>query len=174
MDQIAEVTGTGKGTLYHYFRHKTEILYEIHLEAFLPQLRAARARAAEDLPAPEQLRLILTEALVLFAAKPHHLRVISEHHREFADEHARLVGADRDEFRTIVSAAIDRGIRSGELGAHDPEIATMMYLGVLNWSMVWFDPAGRLTPREAADSLWSCSFLGLAPRRTITPSDATA
>jgi len=165
MDQIAEFNGIGKGTLYHYFRHKTEILYEIHLNVFVPQLESALARANEDLPATEELRLLLVEALQLFATHPHHMRVIAEHHREFGDEHRQMVNRDRALYRDVVHAAVARGLGDDELGRHDAEMATMSFLGVLNWSMMWYRPEGRLSAHQTAEALWACVFHGLAPRR---------
>src|SRR5579859_1715599 len=61
VDDIADRLGASKGRIYHYYRSKADILFDIHRNATERHLAAVRPIAEQSLPAPERLRLMAEE-----------------------------------------------------------------------------------------------------------------
>lgn len=63
METLAERVGIAKPTLYHYFRRKEDILYEIHKLFVLPLLEQQQLYADRRLPPDDQLRRAIRDML---------------------------------------------------------------------------------------------------------------
>ena len=148
MNQIAEACGVSKALLYHYYRSKEDILYDViadHLEELCGAVEAADDPSR---PAEERLhRLVLT---------------ILETYRDADAAHTVQINALRflsekrqDELREMERRLVR--VLSGAVAAVDPRLlddrkllkpVTMSLFGILNWSYLWFRSDGPMT-REA-------------------------
>ena len=59
-----------------------------------------------------------------------------------------------------------RGIKSGEFRKVDPRLTTLAVFGMCNWAYQWYQPKGKLKPRQIADFFASLLFEGLAADST--------
>ncbi len=164
MEDVANATGLAKPSLYHYFRGKAQILFEIHREFILPLLERENERASLGLSATAELRAIVVDVLKLFGDKPGHMRVFFEHLRELAPEDRAQALMHREEYRSRIEAAIARGVAAGEFSVEDPRIAALAFLGAVNWAYQWLHADAPLTVEDVADRLWGVLLWGFAPR----------
>jgi AcrR family transcriptional regulator len=72
--------------------------------------------------------------------------------RELDDTPRDEIARRRDAYEGRFRAAIVRGVESGAFAAVDPVPTAAYILSALNGLVVWFRPAGRLSPHAVADA----------------------
>ncbi|MGP4090255.1 TetR/AcrR family transcriptional regulator [Streptomyces sp. KR55] len=158
--ELGQAAGLGRGALYHYIGSKEAVLYAISKE----QVDKMNSYAEElfDLGLePEDLLRQLARGL---------LRNITEHRSEWAvffREHTALTGARRDQviaarerYESYWRQALDNGVRVGAL-RQTPRLLVKGILGMLNYTYLWLDPHGELTPDEVADMFLDALIEGI-------------
>lgn len=166
MSEIAGAVGIAKPSLYHYFRSKDDILFEIHgqfIDLLLARHDARRDR--DPSPATELLDL-MSDMIDLMATHKGHVRVFFEHHRDLSEEQRREVLEKRDRYFGIVEGTIVRGIELGDFRPVDVPLATLAVFGACNWTYQWFQPDGSVAAREVAKEFWSIMIEGMARRES--------
>jgi hypothetical protein len=59
---------------------------------------------------------------------------------------------------------IQEGLDEGIFACSDPELAVRAVLGVLNWSITWYNPEGPLAPNAIATQFSDLLLRGLMAR----------
>ncbi len=163
MDDIAEAVGLRKPSLYHYFKSKDQILYEIHNEMIDVIISRHEARIQEGLESySAELRALMGDIIELMETHPGHLRIFFEHHRELPDRYKGTIRAKRNRFRTQVSSTIEAGIAAGEFLDVDVELATLAVLGMANWTYQWLHPGAPRSAEDVTEFFWRIAMRGIA------------
>jgi TetR/AcrR family transcriptional regulator, cholesterol catabolism regulator len=150
MEQIAEEIGIAKPSLYHYFRGKTEILFEIDLalhETLLPSFDEVGVGSS----AVERLRRAIRTIINGNEARPGFLRVLMEYRSELPPRERAVVRRQAAEVYNGIKAALEEGIAGGELRPVDTSVAALAILGTSVSVYRWYRANGRLTNGEIAD-----------------------
>jgi AcrR family transcriptional regulator len=163
MDDIAVAVGIRKPTLYHHVRGKDEILYFIHEEFIDLAARRHAARAGTPMAPDQQLLEIMTDILEVIESHNSHVRVFFDNYRELRPEDHEALSAKRHAYSAAVEQVIRDGVASGEFRDVDPRLTTLALFGACNWAYTWFNPEGKLRPREIAYTFWSLFLVGLVP-----------
>jgi len=163
MEDIAEGVGLAKPTLYHYFRSKDEILFEIH-NAMIEMILASHQERLPGSPGRwgELLKEMMGDIIRLMETHPGHLRIFFEHHRELPESYKTTIRSKRNRYRDHVRDVIVNGIEAGEFRAVDPDLATLAVLGVANWTYQWLYPAGEYSAEHVTDAFYTYLSHGLA------------
>jgi AcrR family transcriptional regulator len=175
MDRIAEASGMAKPTLYHYFRSKNEILYEMHQE-LISELIEYHGQRLQDGATPSELLVgVLGDVLELLEDRRGQVRVFFENSRELSEEQRALVNKAREEYTTMVEGAFREGVRRKEFRKVDAVLATRALFGMGNFAYQWFRPDGPLSALEVAVTFWAMFGDGIvrpsvAAGRRSTPS----
>lgn len=174
MQDIAAAVGLYKGSLYHYIGSKEDLLMRVFERAMGSLLiEVERIVADTSLSADQQLRLVLAAHVAAVAESREALTVYLYEFRALAGEALDVVRAQRQRYRELVEAVVERGVRLGEFAASDVEVATLGVLGMCNWVAQWYRPGGRLGPRQIAERFGDMLLNGLAAYRgpnTSSPS----
>ncbi|MEI2386991.1 TetR/AcrR family transcriptional regulator [Breoghania sp. JC706] len=147
MTQIAEACGISKALLYHYFRNRDELVFDI-IHTHLSEIDEALAEVSAGLAGRERLHRLSATLLDLY---------------EDADDLHRLqlgaLGALPDEdvqrIRQVERSILERfrlTIREIAPDIDRPRLiaVTMALMGMLNWAFTWFRPGGPLTRADFA------------------------
>lgn len=161
MDDVAEAVGIAKPTLYHYFRGKEEILFEIHQEFITRLIRQNEARRDAGLSPRQELLEIMGDILDLMETHRGHVRVFFEHIRDLPQEQREVVRGQRDTYHRMVEDALARGIQLGEFRPVDVRMVSLGLFGMCNWAYQWYQSEGPLRPREVAYSMWGLLVYGI-------------
>ncbi|KPF72422.1 TetR family transcriptional regulator [Bosea sp. AAP35] len=155
IDAVAERLGATKGRIYHYYRSKAELYFDVQILA-MELLLAEIGPLARMEGTPEQrlrrMALRHTEILMIESATQK-VAVQGLERNLLAAEAARHVKSlrqivrMRDEYEQLFAEVIDQGIRAGEFVDLPPRLATKPLFGTLNWVTVWFTPR-KLQRRE--------------------------
>lgn len=156
---LAEANGISRGLLYHYFASKEAILGEMlneHLDMLLANLRAAAQKGAD---AAARFRNTI-RAMVRINAQSKDLQITLLHDLQNlgAADRAVIVRKQR-EILSVISALITACDRGRKINERTVKAQTMMFMGMINYTYLWYDPNGPVGPEEYADMV-ADTYLG--------------
>jgi AcrR family transcriptional regulator len=165
VQDLAEALGLSKAALYHHFRSKEEVLYEISVIALEGLLREGEKALEEEDPKRALLIFMETHARYLeenfpfFATMLQGLSSLSPERRE-------ATVALRDRHEANLRAILRRGIEAGAFRPVDVALAGRAVLSMLNWMIRWFRPGGPLRAEEVARGYHDLILRGLEDGKT--------
>ena len=162
MNDIAAACGVSKAALYHYYRDKRELLFQItvghvgRLEQFVVEVLRESADAEPD----ARLRALILRFVREYADAQSEHRVLTEDVR-FLEEHER-VQVQEPQRRVVAAfadaiAAVRPNLARNEL---DRPLAMLLF-GMINWMFTWLRPDGSLTHEQMAPVVADLFFGGL-------------
>src|SRR5215469_15529642 len=159
---IAEEVGILKGSLYHHFASKEELLYLVVKEPIAQMYRTIAEIAAADLGATEKLRRAISAHLKAFDRHYPHLFVYLREREAVKRRFREMIGFSPKEYERCWQRILREGVENGEFRSDlDIRVASYGLLGMLNWSYKWYNPQGRLRVGEVADEFTALALAGL-------------
>jgi TetR/AcrR family transcriptional regulator, cholesterol catabolism regulator len=159
---IAEEVGILKGSLYHHFASKEELLYLVVKEPIAQMYRAIAEIAAADLGATEKLRQAISAHLEAFDRHYPHLFVYLREREAVKRRFREMIGFSPKEYYRCWQQILREGVENGEFRSDfDIQVTSYGLLGMLNWSCEWYDPQGRLSIQEVAEEFTALALAGL-------------
>lgn len=150
MREIAEAAGTGKSTLYDYFKTKDDILVSYFEEEIEVLTGQALAINAKDLLAQEKLRQIMLAHLeYLLANKRFYLKLSIEAQR-LSQQSQQRIQVSRHAYQDLLCRLIEKGIQEGSFRPIDPLLAMRVILAAITQVVFTTRPTG--TPQEMLDA----------------------
>ncbi|WP_412966658.1 TetR/AcrR family transcriptional regulator [Fredinandcohnia sp. 179-A 10B2 NHS] len=151
MEDIAAELLMTKGSLYYYFKNKSDLMFQCH--------NFILSQATEDLEdilnregtAVDILQSMISTHIDYAIDEKETFNMIMEPKRFFNKEQLRQVLKLRKEYEGLFDKVIQRGIDTGEFGTREPRMVRMMILGAMNWIQQWYKPNGRLTKEEIVE-----------------------
>jgi TetR/AcrR family transcriptional regulator len=150
MNKIAEACGVSKANLYHYYKDKEGLLFDVirfHLEELLEVVETA-----DDPSAPPEARLRGLIAALLEAyrdADSQHNVQISSMRFLPKERQTELKRMERD-LVVIFSSAV-AGVAPHLTDTKMLTPVTMSLFGMVNWHYLWFKSTGSVSRAEYAD-----------------------
>jgi AcrR family transcriptional regulator len=150
VDDIAEVLGSTKGRIYHYYRSKTDIFLDVLTVAMSDLLaRIEPIVKQRDVPADERLREAAEMHARVMMTKSARSRVAVQgaemHLMQDAGVKQRaaleLFIEMRDEYEQHFADMVAEGTRQGLFRPVEPRLAAKELLGALNWINMWYRPS---------------------------------
>lgn len=164
MTEIAEEVGMRKPSLYHHVRKKEDLLFAIHeqlIEELIAEIDAIRATGTTP---SEQLRDVLLMNMRFIARHKDGVTVFLQERRTVPGERWEALVARRDLYEQSVRQVIADGIEAGAFVDVPPDIAARGVLAMANWGYTWFQPDGRLTAEQVAETFAAIVLSGLERR----------
>jgi len=177
VQEVVDAARVTKGAMYHYFRSKDDLLYEIYHELITEQLAALDRIRALGQPPPQALRAIIVDLVESTAARLPAAAVYAREGHKLAGEPtaAQLVGAapgersgaalraQRRRYHEGVRELVARGQRDGAFGTSaSAETVTLVVFGIINQLPRWYRPDGPISPRRLADEIAGFVLAGLS------------
>ena len=154
MEDIADLMGIKKPTLYHYFKSKDEILSLIH-EVFVELLLEKQKERKKSMISYEDLlRNTMRDIIGLMVTHRSHVRVFFEHHRELPEPFQSSIHLKRDKYFELIESYIQSGIDDGKYKISDAKLGALAMFGMCNWAYTWFDSHGRYSADSVGDQFW--------------------
>lgn len=149
LDEVAALLGTTKGQIYHYYRSKVDLYFDVVVGAFfIVNDKTGPIARQEGVSAVERLRMVAyahaTTVMTTFSFQ--RVALEATQHQLIAqlsprqDRAMTRILKFRDEFETMVTALLEEGVQAGEFRVPSVPLAAKAVLGSLNWLTVWFDP----------------------------------
>lgn len=150
MNKIADACRVSKANLYHYYKDKEALLFDVirfHLEELLEVVEAADK---PELPPQERLRELAGALLEAYrdADSQHNVQINSMRFLP-AERQAELKGMERELVATFSDAVV--GVAPQLKGTKMLKPVTMSLFGMINWHYLWFKPNGPVNRADYAD-----------------------
>jgi AcrR family transcriptional regulator len=163
INDVADVVGLNKATVYHYYASKSLILFDIYREAAdrtvaavhdEPSWSAREAIFHFTRRLLENIANNIDGAAVYFQESPY----ITEW---FTEEQVAYIRTAEAAVYEHVRDVIDRGIASGEFYECDSHVLALGYIGMTLGAYRWLRPTGRRSAEEIAIEFSTALLRGL-------------
>ncbi|TBH16057.1 TetR/AcrR family transcriptional regulator [Thermus thermamylovorans] len=149
VQDLAEALGLSKAALYHHFRSKEEILYEVSLLA-LRGLVEAGERALKE-PDPKRALLAFMQGHARFFEENYPFFVtMLQGIKSLSPERRAQTVALRDRHEDNLRRILRWGMEQGAFRKVDVALTGRAILSMLNWMIRWFRPGGPMRAGEVA------------------------
>lgn len=178
VDDIAEVLGSTKGRVYHYYRSKADIFLDLLMLAMGDLLERVRPIAEQKhLPPDQRLRaaarmhasVMMTQSarsrVAVQGTEMHLMQDAGAKQRQALQEFVRM----RDEYEWYFADMVADGVASGVFRDVEPRWAAKPVLGALNWINMWYRPRPGQDVEQMADDFAVFVVNGL---RRIEPRES--
>lgn len=164
MQNIASAVHLQKASLYHHVSSKQEILLGVLDKALDLLIERMQAVIDLNLPPDQKLRQAICTYLGSMIERRDLASVLLLEHRSLEDQYRLQHTPRRDRFERMWRDLVLAGQEVGAFTTQDPDMAARALLGVMNWTITWYNPDGALSV-EQISYLYADLFLhGLAPR----------
>ena len=148
IDDVAELLGATKGMVYHYFRSKADLFFEV-------QRRGMAINLGSIEPIVESNRSVKVRFLDICRT---HLRNMIEHFRyqrvvlQGVDMHLfgattprqreklKLLMEERERYEGMIRSVLLEGRQQGLFAFDNPSLASKAVLAILNNPVIWYQP----------------------------------
>ena len=150
MNRIAQACGVSKANLYHYYKDKEGLLFDVirfHLRELLDVVEEANQ---VSLPPEAKLRELIGALLESYrdADSQHNVQISSMRFLPQSRQ-AELKGMERQIVETFSNAVL--GVAPHLEGTRMLKPVTMSLFGMVNWHYLWFKSTGSVTRADYAD-----------------------
>jgi len=157
IDAVAESLGATKGLIYHYYRSKADLFFDIQIAAMTRLMECIEPIALGKQTAVERLAaMALQHTQILLTDLPMQKVAVQGLERHLlggeAAKRLRSVIRMRDDYEALFVEVIDQCIRDGMAVDLPPKLLTKPFFGAMNWATVWYTQR-RLQGPEAVDGI---------------------
>jgi TetR/AcrR family transcriptional regulator len=150
MNKIAESCGVSKANLYHYYKDKEGLLFDVimlHLKELLEVVEEANH---SEFPPNERLRELVAALLEAYrdADSQHNVQISSMRFLPL-ERQTELKGMERDLVKIFSEAIV--GVAPQLKGTKLLKPVTMSLFGMINWHYLWFKSTGPVSRSDYAD-----------------------
>jgi AcrR family transcriptional regulator len=158
INDIADLLTATKGMVYHHYRSKAALFFDVHICAMEMDLAAIRGAAAAGGTALDRLGRMAHAHFAMAVNETDFQRVamqgVQMHLVGHTSEEQRRVLARilamRDEYEALFAVEIVAALAAGSIPAQDAKTSVKAFLGVLNWVTLWYRPRPEQSAAELA------------------------
>jgi AcrR family transcriptional regulator len=173
IDDVADLLHATKGKIYHHYRKKADLFYDVHRRAMDLDLAAVRAAAdAQSGSALARLRAMArAHVFVIMDHLPYQRVAVQGLDMHLAGEttsHQRAVLAEilalRDRYEAMFAEAIKATVAECNAPAQDITLVVKAFIGALNWTTIWYRERPGQSLKEKthiADTIATYALRGL-------------
>ena len=152
LDDIAEVLGASKASLYYHIRNKEEILRLIFLTVLTVSEEPLRQIVESSLPAREKLCRAIEHQTAVAADRSPAMTVFYREQPHLTGPFAREIILRKKAYERYFERIIEEGQEAGVFQPDvDAKIVTFGLLGMCNWLSQWYKAGGQYTPHQIAE-----------------------
>ena len=158
IDAVAQRLGATKGRIYHHYRSKADLFFDVQVAAMtrLTDQIEPIARAPGN-PVEKLAAMALRHTQILLTELPMQKVAVQGLERHLlgasaAAKRLRSVVKMRDDYEQMFIEVIDDGVRAGAFVDLPPRLLSKPFFGALNWATIWFSQR-RLQSAEAIDDI---------------------
>jgi AcrR family transcriptional regulator len=162
VQQIVDAAGVTKGALYHYFKSKDDLLFDIYDRLLSMQREHLDAIVAEGLGPEQTIRLVCEDVIVTSIEGLADGAVFFRSQHMLSEKRQREVKQRRRDYNDAFEAILDQGRASGAFRTDiPPAILIANFFSDVHYLAQWYSPGGPLTKQQVASELTDLYLAGL-------------
>jgi AcrR family transcriptional regulator len=163
VQEVVDRAAVTKGAMYHYFRSKDDLLYEIYHGLIGRQLADLDRILATGAPPPRAIREIIASLVETTTARLEEAAIFSREMHRLEEGRMAALRAERRRYHESFRDLVARGQREGGFaGVASAETVTLIVFGIVNQLPQWYRPEGPKTPAQLADEIADFVLAALA------------
>ncbi len=160
LSELGEAVGLGRGALYYHIGSKENLLYELSVKHVEEMVAYGEKVLSSPLGAEERFRRLSRKLMRVIADNLPELTVFFREINSFSGQRQDRIVMLRARFEKVWLKVISDGEAEG-LFQHGDDLTVKAVLGMHNYSYLWIDPEGTLSPEEIADRFCDILLHGL-------------
>lgn len=170
--EISERAGISNAAVYHHFRNKEEILYQICLSAadeLIDNMRRAVDRnVSSPVPVDEQLKDIMLEYARTYLKNISFNKILLHEIEFLPSDKKRIVKDKETENVHQLRSFLHNLAQQGKIESYNPTVLTFSMISSLHWLYFWFRPDKGMSLEEAIGQIADIYLKGVLPRGGTT------
>lgn len=158
--EILASSGVSRGSFYHFFKSKQDVLYDVCLIPLDHMCLVASRIAANGTPAADRFRQLASALLADIAQNQAAWRVYLRDSAYLTGQRQERIKALRDRFEMHWGQIIDAGAEAGIFPALEP-LEIKGILGMFNHAVLWLDPVGSVSTEQLSRQFCDILLNGL-------------
>jgi AcrR family transcriptional regulator len=151
LGDVAAQLGFRRQAVYHYFRSKDEILYELIDRAGQAMVAGAQPALEADLPPADTLAEVVRNHVRQLLRNADIFRIQFTELSKLTGERADMLRRDISAYVRRIADVIEAGQRDGTFTGAPPVTQALLILGMCNWTTEWYSgPGSRLSIDDVA------------------------
>jgi AcrR family transcriptional regulator len=162
-EEIANLSGIRKASLYHHIKAKEDLLYALCTDSLARITAAAEQVSAQGAEPVTRLReLVRLHVVTMLADQDKHAVMLTEL-RSLHGARRKQVIALRDRYEGIIRQTLAECQTDGTIRDDDTVKAlSLALLNLLNWTIFWYKPRNEMSAAMVADFLARIFLFGAA------------
>ena len=174
LQDVADIVGVLKGSLYHYISSKEELLFRICSQSHEQASEIMQAAVESSADPLEQIRYYFTAMSTWYLQNIERVSIYFNEGRWLTGERLAQVRQERRDFHGFLRGLIEKARVQGEIAGHvEPRLASHLILGALNSVSSWYRPDGLYGPEEVVESFTEMSLASLTGSGSLSGPAAT-
>ncbi len=162
VQQIVDAAGVTKGALYHYFKSKDDLLFDIYDRLLSMQREHLDEIVARGLDPKQTVRLVCEDVIVTSIEGLADGAVFFRSQHMLSEKRQREVKQRRREYNDAFEAILARGRADGVFRTDiPPAILIAHFFSDVHYLAQWYSPGGPLTKQQVATELTDLYLAGL-------------
>jgi AcrR family transcriptional regulator len=153
--------GMTNAGLYHYFKNKQEMLFDIMDYAIEDALVTMRRELPNIKNAEDKIAWIIRSQIKFYSDNRSQTKVLVHERGALEAKYAEIIGEKEREYVEFIKQVVGGIIQESLYVSVTLEVATFCLLGMLNWLVHWYNPGGKISPDELALNITTIFLKGL-------------
>ena len=157
LEEIASKVGIHKSTIYHYFKNKETLLFEVMKLGIYEGIQNLKEIIDDDSLSPEdKLKHAITNHIKNILKFRDNFNVYHSETRFLPPKYRKISLQAREDY-AILFKKIIVSIQKSDSNYFkdiDSQIINLAIMGMCNWILKWHKPSGKYTPDEIAEMFY--------------------
>jgi len=159
--EIAEKAGITKAAIYHHFKNKEEILFNMIIAISDRLLSDLNSINKKEIDPVEQLRKMIDVHISYMEWDKASVKILVEDRHFLTKKFENIVKNKQKKILEIYKNKLEEIKSTGRLKDLNTITSSFSVLGMINWPYHWYNPKGDLSLRKIINNIIEMIFYGL-------------